>query len=179
MSNRFKRINPIGNLKLEIRNWKFPFPFEWERGQTLIEALAALAITAIIVTAISVLVTSSLNNSQFSKNENLATKYAQEGMEIVRHVRDLSYNQFRNYDGTYCLAKGATTLGASTSSCTTPNVDNYVRSAQIQQNPGCGPNLARVTMNVAWADSKCQPNTFCHKSSLVSCYSTVDPLPAP
>src|ERR1700722_6827093 len=111
----------------------------YQRGQTLIETLAALAIISIVIVAIATAVTSSLSNATYNQNETIATKYAQQGTEVINQIRDGSYTNFKNYTGTYCLAKSATTLGTAQASCTTKNVDNFIRSVQIQQ-AGCAAN---------------------------------------
>jgi Tfp pilus assembly protein PilV len=51
-----------------------------QKGETLLEALVALALVAIVITAIANVVTVSLNNAQYNENQTLATKYAQHGM---------------------------------------------------------------------------------------------------
>lgn len=147
------------------------------KGQTLIEVLVALSAVVMIVSAIAVVIIASLNNAQFSRDQDLATKYAQEGMEILRKVRNSDYTTFKSYGGTYCLAKGQASLPSSTTSCTATNVDNFVRMIQIEQTPGCNPNSAKATVTVAWTDGKCQSSSvFCHKTELVSCFSTVNPI---
>lgn len=145
------------------------------KGQTLIEALVALALIGVVISAIAIVVVSSLNNAQFGKNQNLATKYANEAMEHLHKIRNSDYAAFRNYDGNYCFAKGQTALGASVSSCTVPNFDNFIRSVSIEQSPGCGANVAKVQVVVAWADGKCAQNSYCHKAELISCLSTTNP----
>lgn len=147
------------------------------KGETLIEVLIALTIAVVVVTAIAVLGVSSLNNAQFIKSQDQSTKYAQEGMEVVRNIRNSDYVSFRNYTGTYCLGKGQTTLGAARTSCASKNIDNvFIRSVLIQQDAGCGVNLARATVRVAWTDGKCATGVYCHKSDLTSCFSTVQPI---
>lgn len=149
------------------------------KGETLIEVLIALTIAVVVITAIAVLSVSSLSNSQFIKNQEQAGKYAQEGMEIMRALRNNDYVDYGNYTGTYCLDKDHE-LGVSQSSCTTKNIDNvFIRSVTIQQDGGCGVNLAKTTVTVAWTDGKCASNTYCHKSILTSCFSTVQPIQAP
>jgi hypothetical protein len=149
------------------------------KGQTLIEVLIALATAVIVVSGITILAISSLNNVQFTRDQDLATKYAQEGMEVIRRIRNSSYITFRGYSGTYCLSKDQTTMGSAVGSCATQNVDSrYIRSVQVQQN-GCGVNLSRVTVSVAWTDTKCTTGVYCHNSQLTSCLSTVQPIVAP
>ena len=62
-----------------VKRMQFP-PLQ---GQTLIETLASLAIISIVITAISVSVTTSLNEAKYDQYLTLATKYAQQGSEIV------------------------------------------------------------------------------------------------
>src|SRR5579872_53508 len=83
-----------------------------QSGQTLIETLGALGIIGIVISAIGVVVTASLRNATFNEDQTLATKYAQQGSEIVQQIRHDDYNAFAALSGTYCLGKGQTTLGA-------------------------------------------------------------------
>lgn len=146
------------------------------KGQTLIEVLVALSAVVMIVSAIAVVIIASLNNAQFSRDQDLATKYAQEGMEILRKVRNSDYTAFRSYNGTYCLGKGQASLPQASGACSTTNVDNFVRMIQIEQTPGCNATSAKATVSVSWTDGKCQSGIFCHKSELISCFSTVNPI---
>lgn len=145
-------------------------------GQTLIETLAALSIIALVMSAIGVVVTSSLSNAEYNQAKTLSVKYAQQGSEIVRQLRDDSYTNFTKYHGTYCLSKGQTTLGQSQTNCASPNIGNFIRSVQIQQG-GCGANVAQVIVTVSFKDGKCQGNTYCHKQVSTSCLSTLNPIP--
>jgi hypothetical protein len=157
---------------------------QFQKGQTLIETLSALAIIGIVITAIGVVVTAALSNTTFDQNQTLATKYAQQGSEIVQQIRDDDYSAFQAYStsGTqyYCLGKGKTTLGSVTTSCTAAAdmVDNFTRTVQIQQN-GCGANIDQVTVTVAFADGKCSSGSYCHQQSVQTCLSTVNPVQTP
>jgi prepilin-type N-terminal cleavage/methylation domain-containing protein len=147
------------------------------KGQTLIEVLVALGLAGVVITAATIVVTASLNNAQFSRDQQLATNYAQEGMEIVRQIRGYDITGFRGYSGTYCLAKGQLTLSSPQSLCPT-NVDIFTRSVVIEQSQ-CATNVARVSVNVAWTDGRCSSGGLCHKVPLVSCLSTVNPVTGP
>lgn len=151
----------------------------YQKGETLLEALAALAIIGIVIAAVATTIISALSNTIYNKNTTLATKFAQQGMEEVRKIRNANYTAFRTYDGTYCLAKGQEGLGIAQSSCQVANVDTFVRSVQIEQVPGCSADVARVTVNVAFRDGKCQGNSYCHVQSHMSCLSTINPVLAP
>jgi type II secretory pathway pseudopilin PulG len=154
-----------------------PSHFLSPKGQTLIETLAALAIIGLVVSAIGVVVTTSLSNAKFDADQTLATKYAQQGSELMQQIRDDNYTNFKNYAGTYCLAKGQITI-STPASCTTPNVDNFIRSVTIQQN-GCGANIAQVTVDVSFTDGKCATGVYCHQQNVLTCLSTANPVQVP
>lgn len=59
-----------------------------QSGQTLMEIVVVVAISAIVIGALVIATIASLRNAQFSKNQAQATKLAQEGMERVRAGRD-------------------------------------------------------------------------------------------
>ncbi len=154
--------------------------FENMKGQTLIEVLAALSILAIIATSMGAVVVSSLNSAQFAKNETLATKYAQEGMEAIRRLRNDNYAQFKTYSGIYCLSSIPAVLVDRPPVCSTPNVANFIRTVEIEQSPGCGVNAAKVVVMVSWSDGKCAASSpYCHTESNNSCLSTLNPLRSP
>lgn len=144
----------------------------------MIESVLALGVIAVVLSSIAVILVSSLSNAGQGKDQSLATQHAQEGLELLRKIRNGNYQAFGSYSGSYCLGNGATALGAP-SSCFTPNVDTFIRSVNIEQSPGCGANIARVTVRVAWTDGKCQSGSYCHESELISCLSTVNPIQAP
>lgn len=170
-------------------------------GFTLIEVLAALGVASLLVSVITVAVLSALFNAQYSKNQNLATQYAQEGMEIVRKIRNEDFTAFNslgsNQGISYCLNKNQTTIqkespGANSSDrrnstiqgCAKQvgqpgqNVDNFARQVDVARDASrCGNDGTsggtKVTVSVSWSDSKCVDtnNLFCHQVKLVSCFS--------
>lgn len=159
-----------------------------QRGQTLIEVLVGLATAVVVIAAITTATISSLNNATYSKNQNLATQYAQQGMEYMRKMRDNSYGTFKTLSGTYCLAKECTTLTSSNPKCWTPasgnqcnqNVETFVRQIDVQQDsPSCDAASAQVVSTVSWFDAKCTSgdNTFCHQVVLTTCLSDYQIVP--
>lgn len=168
-----------------------------ESGQTLIEIVLALSVVVAVITGITFAITSSLTNATFTKNQNLATQYAQQGMEVVRRIRDKSWAAFFSLpivSGTvnFCLSKNSQKLTVRPGSyCTSdgtkdgiPNVGIFVREIRIQSsNPNCSPGGANVkaTVFVAWKDSKCTSpgNPYCHGVMLVSCFTNTNVVPIP
>ena len=156
-----------------------------QNGQTLIEALVALGAAVLVLSAITVAVISALNNTQYTKNQNLATQYAQQGIEIMRQISDSNWTSFSAYNaGRYCLAKGDTSpcpLGSSIGSCSIiqstscgQNYGIFVREVDIAQgsNVSCAAGSIGVSVTVSWSDSKCNASSpYCHNVMLKSCLS--------
>ena len=175
-----------------------------QTGQTLIEVLVGLAAAVVVISAITVTVISSLNNTEYGRDQNLATQYSQEGIEIIRNMRDgdiASVSETSIPDGVYCLANGCNAITSnSTSSCgprtgsrCNQNVNNFVREVTIDHNAstcnGNGPTNAptpstsviKVSVATYWADTKCTDvnNQFCHSVLLTSCLSDFTVVPTP
>lgn len=152
-------------------------------GQMLIEILVAMGTAVVIISAITVTVISALNNAQFSKNQNLATQYAQQGMEVVRKIRDSDWSLFSSYStGDYCLDKGSTVLRQMVLVDCGQNVDTFVRQIDIEKSSSdCSNSQTKITVSVSWSDSKCTTgdNLYCHSIQLVSCLSDVKVVPSP
>lgn len=62
------------------------------RGQTMIEVVITLGIALIIITSIMVLVNASNRRVTIARQATQGSKLAQEGMEIVRNIRDGDQN---------------------------------------------------------------------------------------
>lgn len=160
-------------------------------GQMLIEVLVALGTAVVVLSATMVAVLSALNNAQFSKNQNIATQYAQEGMEIMRKMRNSNWSAFNALSTlAYCLDKGDTLLNlddarddnntpqgcSSDSHVFSPlpkNIDDFfARRVDIEEDSALcgGSNQTKVTVSVSWSSNKCtRENLYCHNVKLVSC----------
>lgn len=159
------------------------------KGQTIIEAVIALASILLTLTAISIAIGTSLNNSEFLKNQSLASKYAQQGMEQVRYLKNSSPQSFDSYIGVQCMGEDKVLVPGG---CNPANqgaiIDNlYKREIEfVHGSSECGtkPTTApssppesgiQVKVSVYWSSSKCgSSNTFCHQSQLVSCFSSAE-----
>ena len=73
---------------LNKQSLKFSLCSNYERGQSLLEVVIALAVIVIIVGALTFATISSIRNAQVAKARAQATKLAQEGIEWVRTGRD-------------------------------------------------------------------------------------------
>lgn len=167
-----------------------------EKGQSLIEVLVALAISVVVITAVTLATISALYNSQFSKNQNLASQYAQQGMEIIRKIKVSDPSTFSSLSGEYCMAEGCTLLngnigddcGPPSGNCNSKKTGEiFVREANIdRQSSRCdpdnvgSPSAVEAKVSVSWSDGKCPlDNVYCHSAELVSCLSVTDLIPTP
>ncbi len=88
------------------------------RGQTIIEVIVVIGIVVVLTTGLIAGTTSSLKSAQSDRSRSEAVKYAQEGIEVARQLRDENWDTFFSYGGSvYCLgsdAKGNTNFVVST-----------------------------------------------------------------
>lgn len=159
-------------VRLKLRVVSLPNPLRsGQNGQTLLEVLVALGVGIFILTAMTSAILGSLANAQFSKNQNLATLYAQQGMEIVRDIRNTDWSNFYNtYTSasptTFCLPKGGTSPNSG--SCLPADyIDGFFKREIKFARDALDPiNKIQVTATVSFTDSKGE-----HKSELVSVFT--------
>lgn len=154
-----------------------------ELGQSLIEVLIALAASVAVVSAIVVTVITSLSNAEFTKNQNLATEYSRQGMEIVRQIAKNNWNDFLTYTSrNYCLNKDSAALSLMTGLNCGLNIGNlYDRKITIIQTGStyCVEST-EIISSVSWSDSKCQTGSvLCHEIKLRSCLADINSVKAP
>lgn len=166
-----------------------------EAGQTLLEILLAFSVSILVLSAIIVGITTSLSNTQYTKNQNLANFYAKEGMAVVRQIRDSSWSKFSSYTTktTYCLGPspmGLTPLTLPALNCGVQSpvpvggifsreviFDHESSSCCPDNSQTCDPNIrgSKTTVKVSWSDSKCPVGIpFCHKVELITCFSNIN-----
>lgn len=161
------------------------------KGQSLVEVVIGLSVAIVVITALIILVVNSLRNAQFATNQSIATKYAQEGMEIVKTIKerdveaitgDLNYtdggtqklvSQFSNLwlinlvNGYFILVAG-NKLNYTGNQATYETVGiNYQRQVIIEDDNNLTSGTAgyekRVTVKVTWSDASGQ-----HESNIQS-----------
>lgn len=161
---------------------KKSFSNKFEHGQTLIEVLVALGAAIAVLFGITIAVLSSLNNAKFTQNQNLANKYAAQGMEIVRQLRDSSSSGLFQYQNIYyCLGQQDENPTKKGLECG-QNVGVFVREVKLEQNSSsCGGTGVLSTILVSWSDSACTSvsNSYCHQVKLISCFSNPATISAP
>lgn len=127
------------------------------RGQTLVEVIVVVGVVILLVTGLVVSTVTSLRTSQSSRDRSLATKYAQEGIELSRKLRDNSWSTFLAYGDPgpkiWCLPKDGiwpASPVASAGACE-GNVDTiYNRNITFMWN--ATQNRMEITVTVSWND---------------------------
>jgi len=171
-----------------------------QKGQSLVEALIALGVATLIISAMAVAVISSVSNSDYSKYQNQATHYAQQGVDVLRQASQSDWAKFikpppNGYSGIGCLSDPDPDTNQFTptqlancdlqSAITKPNVGpNFIRQFNLTKgvdnaacNVACG-NSYCGEVNVYWNDGKC-PSTglYCHKVTLDTCIDNTNSTP--
>lgn len=120
-----------------------------QQGQSLVEIIVAVGVVILLVMGIVVATTTSLRSGQRGKDKSLAVKYAQEGIELVRDLRNQGWIDFQSRDGLWCLAKDGTWT-KSLGTCDA-NIDNlYTRGVTFGWD--AGNSRMNVVVVVSWSD---------------------------
>ena len=125
-------------------------PTNRERGQSLIEAIVAVAAVVLIVTGLIVGTTQALRASQLARARSLANKYSQEAIELTRNLRDSGWTLFQTRSGRYCLAKDNSWPAGPSANCT-PNIDNTYTREAIFSWDGVAERMI-VTVRTSWSE---------------------------
>lgn len=135
----------VGNWSLEISSYRR----SWS-GQSLFEVIVGLGITALILVGAMSLSTASVRNSDFARNDSVATKFAQEGIEYVREQRDTNWPSF------YGQATGSPKNLGNLSwppggTCNIPSATIFCRTVTLSQVTSA---TVDVLVIVSWSDGQ-------------------------
>lgn len=72
----------------------------YQRGQSLVEIVVILGVVAVLVTGLVGVSSSALRASESGKSRTRATKYAAQGLELTRRLRDSGWTTFYTYGNT-------------------------------------------------------------------------------
>lgn len=129
-----------------------------DKGQTLVEMIVVIGVVIILVTGIIAGTSASLSRANDSELRSSAIRYAQEGIELARQMRDSGWTAFAALGAaptTYCVGDDAV-FTPSVGSCSTPNINNlYVRSITLRLVAPGDPTQTKVTVDVVvtWGGS--------------------------
>lgn len=149
------------------------------RGQTLVEVLIAMGVAVIVMTAMTTAVLTSLNNAQYSKLQNQATQYAQQGMEVTQSYRDAMSLTALTGGGSKCMMQSCSPATVNFDNCfltitppaTCALIESiFERRVTVSNDAAkCGGSTRLVSVAVSWNDGKCTTDARCHKVEVNSC----------
>jgi type II secretory pathway pseudopilin PulG len=125
----------------------------YEQGQTLLEIVVAVGVIALVLTALVTAVTASLRFSQSGRFRSQAVKYAQEGIELTRKLRDTRpWTEFTTYSGagtaTWCLSESGEWTTSDGSGCPLTPTSNFWRTITLTLNG----SVMDVVSSVSWGE---------------------------
>lgn len=166
--------------------------FHERKGQTLIEALIALAIAVAIISAITAVVVSSLNNNTYSKNQNIARSYAQQTVEKIRGLAQSNYTTFTSKytSPVYCIDQnndlqcnisGNQCVSSWAGNCNNVKTGIFIREVDFESTSASCQGDLKATVKISWSDGKCTDrlNLYCHQVSTSTCFTNINTVPSP
>lgn len=127
-----------------------------QKGQSLLETVIATGMVAMVLVSLINIMTVALANVQFSRNNGLAGKYAQETVEWLRSERDKSWANFYAQAAaspgvTYCLPTVGVwpAAGSCTNSVIDDQYDIFSREMTLTRDPLLADRIL-VVVRVSW-----------------------------
>jgi Tfp pilus assembly protein PilV len=127
----------------------------YQKGQTLVETIVATVVVVLLVTGLIAGITASLRATQSARRRSLATKLTQEGLEIVRSLRDSGWNDFYalHPTGDYCLDNSGTiTTGSCTNNITITEGTLTYRFTRSIRFTRVNTDYMEVFLQVTWVE---------------------------
>lgn len=123
-----------------------------KNGQSMLELLIALGIGVLVILALVQSMVLSMKNSEFAKNQNLATRYSQEAIEKIRSERDkLGWNDFfTNYKDTSQCIGASSWSPKPVGGCSQNTGSIFIREASFQK---INDNQLDITVITSWTDT--------------------------
>lgn len=124
-----------------------------QSGQTLLELVVALGVVAVVLMGLVSAVTSSLRYGQASRFRSRSVKYAQEGIELTRKLRDANtWDVFAAYSGTgtksWCLSESGVWSADDGTGCSMAAGSLFRRSVSFTWNDP----VMEVTSVTSWGE---------------------------
>ncbi len=123
-------------------------------GQSVVEAVVVIGIVILLVTGLIAGTTSSLKATQSSRARSKAVKYAQEGLELARTLRDQGWATFEAKVGTWCIGQDNVWPVTPSASCASNITDqeNNVFTRGVTITPDAPNQRVVVVADVSWIE---------------------------
>jgi type II secretory pathway pseudopilin PulG len=118
-----------------------------QKGQTLVEAIVVIGMVMLMVTGLISGTTAALKSSQSVKTRSEATKYAEDGIETLRLMRDTNWSSIASYvdTGSNCFNNDGKFSGV----CTPTSDTNLTRKVTLNS---AGANTIHVNVTVTYSE---------------------------
>lgn len=126
------------------------------RGQSLIEAIVAIAVVVVLVTGLVVGTTRAISTTTSARVRSVANKLVQDGMEYLRQQRNIvTWSEFTTHAGnSYCMKEDNTlVLGANCSTSDQIAQTGTPPLSRVVQFSSSGANKIDFTITVSWNES--------------------------
>ncbi len=132
-----------------------------KNGQTMVEILVAVAIVVLTLVAVVSRIVAAVSSANFSRNQALATRFAQEGIEWARSQRDIlgwvGFSTYVSANQTYCVpelgqAINVLTAGSCSPALTIPGTIFLREVVFIYAAPPGQEPYTDVVATVSWQD---------------------------
>lgn len=124
-------------------------------GFTLVEVLVAVVIVGLVLTAIAAAISFSVKNSSQADYRQVATRYAQDAIDIIRQKRATdgwsAFTSFMTTGNDYCVAENAVKKSSNCSSADyklTNNEAEFTRKIDVVNST----TDIQLTVTVEWQD---------------------------
>ncbi len=124
-------------------------------GQSMVEAVVVIGVVVMLVTGLVTATTTTLRSGQMSKSRVQALRYAKEGLEVVRIIKDADWNLIPQTSKQYCLGKGEQALVNESLPCAKTIDNTYSRTVAFADSGACtaASSCRSVTVTVTWSES--------------------------
>ena len=130
-------------------------------GQSLFELVVTIGICALIVVGVVSLATNSIQNSTYSKNQSIASSYAQEATEWLRAQRDNNIATFIGQSSTsgtsWCLSsEPLSAWPGSSGTCSSGQMISsiFTRQVKLVTTTISSKTQIEADVTVSWNDAK-------------------------
>lgn len=131
-----------------------------QEGQSLFELVMAIGVCALIAVGVVSIANNSIQNSTYSKDQSIASSYAQEATEWLREQRDANISTFisnSSINGTYwCLLSEPLSGWPSSGACTSAQTINgmFTRQVKLVTTTVSTKTQIEADVTVSWTDAK-------------------------
>jgi Tfp pilus assembly protein PilW len=121
-------------------------------GQSLIEVIVTIVVVTLIVTGLTVAVITSMKSAQSARARSTGAKLTQDGIEIIRNLRDKGWNTFIGNIGEFCLQDASGLSGSPP--CPDIEIGSMKYKRTVEFVPDASNEKMTVNIKVEWNEGE-------------------------